>query len=250
MAPRIHIIRHAQGEHNATRDYAGKRDAVLTPKGKGQCSTLQSAFKYHKDVAIVFSSPLRRTIQTASLSLGPALARKEVAFVLLPALQEVSDVGCDVGLADTADDVMRILPTLFAEGELPFDYNKIDASHVTKGWNSKKGYWAYEKEAISKRAADLRSFLLQRSEKQIVLVTHGAFAHFLTEDFDVEDPMTGTAWLNCEHRMFDFTSDSTSGDAHLEETEESRSSRGAEEREHDPHVMEELIQVSSNESQG
>jgi len=32
---------------------------------------------------------------------------------------------------------------------------------------------------------------------QIALVTHGAFAHFLTEDWDVEDPMTGTAWLNC-----------------------------------------------------
>ena len=52
-------------------------------------------------------------------------------------LQEVGEIGCDVGLANTADDVKQILPTLFAEGELPFDYNKIDASHVTKGWNSK-----------------------------------------------------------------------------------------------------------------
>ncbi|KAF3044464.1 hypothetical protein E8E12_010926 [Didymella heteroderae] len=240
MPPRIHIIRHAQGEHNATRNYS-IRDAVLTPKGKGQCSTLQSAFKYHNDIDIVFSSPLRRTIQTASLSLGPTLARKEVPFVLLPPLQEVSNVGCDVGLADTADDVKRILPILFAEGELPFDYNKIDASH--------KDYWAYERDAISKRASDLRSFLLQRPEKQIVLVTHGAFAHFLTEDWDVEDPMIGTAWLNCEHRIFDFTPDSTATDAHLQETDESRSSRAAEEREHDPHVLEELIKVSSNESQ-
>lgn len=76
--------------------------------------------------------------------------------------------------------------------------------------------------------------------------------------------MIGTAWLNCrltcetsanrwltllgEHRIFDFTSDSTATDAHLQETDESRSSRGAEEREHDPHVLEELIKVSSNES--
>ena len=98
-----------------------------------------------------------------------------------------------------------------------------------------------------------------------MLVTHGAFAHFLSEDWDVEDPMTGTAWLNCrstysrpvgypltssgEHRVFDFTSDSTSEDAHLEETAESKSSRGFEEREMDPHVLEELRTVSSNESQ-
>ena len=57
--------------------------------------------------------------------------------MLLPTLQEVSNVGCDVGLANNADDLKRILPEVFAKGELPFDYNKIDASHVTEGWNSK-----------------------------------------------------------------------------------------------------------------
>ena len=53
-----------------------------------------------------------------------------------------------------------------------------------------------------------------------------------------------------EHRIFDFTPESTAKEAHLEETEDSMSSRGAERREHDPHVLEELIKVSSNESQG
>jgi hypothetical protein len=52
-------------------------------------------------------------------------------------LQEVSHIGCDVGLADNADDVKQMLPQLFAEGEIPFDYNKIDASYVVEGWNSK-----------------------------------------------------------------------------------------------------------------
>lgn len=40
----------------------------------------------------MLASPLRRTIQTASLSFGPVLARKEVPFMLLPLLQEVSDM--------------------------------------------------------------------------------------------------------------------------------------------------------------
>jgi hypothetical protein len=87
----------------------------------------------------VFASPLRRTIQTASLSFGPVLSRKEVPFVLLPALQEVSNIGCDVGIADTADDVRAFLPKLFTEGELDFDISKVDASAVTAGWNSKVG---------------------------------------------------------------------------------------------------------------
>jgi broad specificity phosphatase PhoE len=56
-------------------------------------------------VDIVFASPLRRTIQTASLSFGPTLARKDVPFVLLPALQEVGDMGSDTGIADTGEEL-------------------------------------------------------------------------------------------------------------------------------------------------
>ena len=35
--------------------------------------------------------------------------------------------------------------------------------------------------------------------EQVLVVTHGAFAHFLTEDWEVEDPMVGTAWKNCRY---------------------------------------------------
>jgi broad specificity phosphatase PhoE len=171
MPPKIHLVRHAQGEHNETRDYS-IRDAVLTAKGKEQCRTLSSNFKHHQDIDVVFASPLRRTIQTAALSFGPTLSRKEVPFVLLPALQEVSTLGCDVGIADTAEDIQRMLPELFNEGDLNFDINKIDASAVTAGWNSKQDYWAYEKRAISRRAADLRNWLFQRAEAQVFLVSN------------------------------------------------------------------------------
>ncbi|KAI8942925.1 hypothetical protein NX059_000963 [Plenodomus lindquistii] len=238
MPPKIHLIRHAQGEHNATRDYT-IRDAVLTPKGKEQCRALKSAFQYHDQVDIVFASPLRRTIQTAALSLGPALSRGEVSFVLSPVLQEVSNIGCDVGIADTAEDVKHFLPELFTDGEVKFDLAKIDAAA--------QGYWAYEKQAILQRAADFRNFLFQRPEKQIVLVTHGAFAHFLTEDWDVEDPMTGTAYKNCEHREFIFTDTSNAADAHVIETLESRTRRGVKEVEDDAHVLQELKTIVQND---
>lgn len=69
-------------------------------------------------------------------------------------------------------------------------------------------------------------------------MTHGAIAHFITEDWDVDDPMTGTAYNNCEVRDFTFTGASTAQDAHLEETAGSKATRlgGAE----DPHVVDEL----------
>ncbi|KAJ4371154.1 hypothetical protein N0V83_004370 [Neocucurbitaria cava] len=225
------------------------RDAVLTAKGKEQCRTLKSTFAHHDEVDIIFASPLRRTIQTAALSFGPALSRKDVPFELLPVLQEVSNIGCDVGIANSAEDVKGFLPELFAQGELEFDIaSKVDASAVTQGWNSKQGYWAYTKEAISTRAADFRNFLFQRPEAQIILVTHGAFAHFLTEDWDVDDPMTGTAYNNCEHREFLFSAKSTKEDAHVVETRESRTRRGAQEVESDPHVLEELKTVEGAKS--
>lgn len=78
-------------------------------------------------------------------------------------------------------------------------------------------------------------------------MTHGAFLHFLTEDWDVEDPMTTTAYHNCELRIFDFTSKSTETDAHVSETAHSRISRGKDEPEQDPHVLEELEKVSSKD---
>ncbi|EOA91620.1 hypothetical protein ACJQWK_03690 [Exserohilum turcicum] len=244
MPPKIHLVRHAQGEHNATRDYS-IRDAVLTAKGKEQCRALSSTFQHHQKIEAVFASPLRRTIQTAALSFGPVLSRKEVPFVLLPALQEVSDIGCDVGLADTAEDLQRLLPDVFAAGEIDFDLSKIEASAVTAGWNSKQGYWAYEKAAISLRAAELRKWLYQRPETEILVVTHGAFAHFLTEDWDVEDPMLGTAYKNCEHRVFVFTPESTAEKAHVEETWESRRSRAPQQVETDPHVVEEFLETAA-----
>jgi hypothetical protein len=53
--------------------------------------------------------------------------------------------------------------------------------------------------------------------------------------------LTGTAYLNCEVREFRFTNSSTLEDAHIEETEESRRTRGA--SEHDAHVLEEIKSV-------
>jgi hypothetical protein len=88
-------------------------------------------------VETVFASPLRRTIQTAALSFGPTLARKEVPFILLPGLQEVGNIESDTGIADTPEDLRQILPALFAEDKLTFELEKIDSSALTQGWNSK-----------------------------------------------------------------------------------------------------------------
>ncbi|KAF2025790.1 hypothetical protein EK21DRAFT_103708 [Setomelanomma holmii] len=197
------------------------RDA--TPKGKEQCRALSSVFQYHND---------------------------DVPFVLHPALQEVGDMGSDRGIVNSGEEVKGLLPELFAGDKLEFDLGKIDASGVMEGWISDQGYWGYEKKAISKRVSDFRNWLFQRPEAQVVVDTHGAVAHFLTEYWDVEDPMIGTAYKNCEHREFVFTPQSTAEDAHVVETAESRARRGLGEPESDPHVLEEMKKMQAEASGG
>lgn len=55
--------------------------------------------------------------------------------------------------------------------------------------------------------------------------------------------MTTTAYKNCEVRQFFFTPESTAEDAHVVETPESQKIRGVNQKEDDPHVLDELKTV-------
>jgi len=63
------------------------------------------------------------------------LEKKEVPFILLPLVQEVSDMGCDTG--SSLDELKQVIPKLFAEDHVKFDLTKIDFSEVKEGWNNK-----------------------------------------------------------------------------------------------------------------
>ncbi|KAF2466626.1 phosphoglycerate mutase-like protein [Lindgomyces ingoldianus] len=242
MAPLLYLVRHAEGQHNVNHAVHIK-DATLTEEGKRQCRELQDSFAYHDTINLVLSSPLRRAIQTTVLTFGPTLSRKEVPYLVIPKAQEVSGLTCDIG--HSKQELSENLSELFAGNSLQFDLSKINFDAVEEGWNVKSGYWAPCKSKITQRAADLRSWLFRRSEAHILLVTHGAFLHYLTEDWAGDDPVRGTAYLNCEVRVFEFTPMSTAQDAHIVETPRSRKSRGASLSEHDPHVLSELISLEA-----
>jgi hypothetical protein len=55
--------------------------------------------------------------------------------------------------------------------------------------------------------------------------------------------IAGTAYHNCEVRIFDFTPESTSSAAHVVETVDSKKTRGKDEPETDPVVLEELSHI-------
>jgi len=166
MAPKLHLVRHAQGLHNVHDDYTRFRDPLLTPLGKQQCVELQKNFPHHQGVELIVSSPIRRTLYTSLLSFKDDIKTKGLKIIALPELQETTELPCDTG----SDPI---------ELANEFASDPIDFTLVHPDWNDKKkGKWAFEKEAITKRAREAREWLYQRPEKEIVVVTHGSYRSF------------------------------------------------------------------------
>ncbi|MCJ1446563.1 MAG: hypothetical protein MMC23_007068 [Stictis urceolatum] len=141
----------------------------------------------------------------------PDELKRGLRIISLPEAQETADVPCDTGID---------LDALNKE----FDGVPVDLSLVHEGWNSKTGKWAPDSQAIVARAKEVRQWLKARPEKEVVLVTHGGFVHFLTEDWDDYNKLAGTGWLNTEFRSYEFVSEA--GDnASIVETKESRKAR-------------------------
>ncbi|RYP13931.1 hypothetical protein DL767_010523 [Monosporascus sp. MG133] len=208
MAPnsRIILVRHGQAEHNVSLDYYIP-DAPLTPLGRKQAATLARMIPdLQAEAELIASSPLRRTLQTALLGFGPALARlggggsgASRALVCLPQAQECNDLPCDTG-SDRA--------TLEADPE----FAGIDFAGLPDDWTSKRGFWAAEAGALAARAAWVRRWLRDRPEKTIVLVAHGDVLRQITADARRAGAPSDHPWRNAEVRVFEFVPDTVHTD--------------------------------------
>lgn len=186
MAPStITLVRHAQGYHNISVANHSIHDPMLTPTGEEQCRILAQNFpQAHMDqIELIIASPLKRTIYTALLSFAPVIKQKNLKVLLLPELQETSDLPCDTGSS-------------LEEIEKEFAGKPIDTSLMRHAenveWNNKKGRWAPNSSAIEARAKDAREFLYARNEKEVAVVTHGGFLHYFTQDWSDTNRLDGT----------------------------------------------------------
>ncbi|KAL2818471.1 histidine phosphatase superfamily [Aspergillus cavernicola] len=224
----IHCVRHAQGVHNLCTANHVILDPLLTDLGNEQCTKLRDAFPRHDKIDLIVASPLRRTIYTALQSFEPVFkANPNLKLILLPDIQETSDVPCDTG-SDT-----EALKKEIAEKGLP-----VDTSLVEEGWNVKTGRYAPTNAAVSQRARTARRWLKARPEKEIVMVSHGSLLHYFTDDWEDSSQFQGTGWVNAQYRTYTFSENidmedlaghKLDGDnATLIETIESRQGRGKE----------------------
>jgi len=198
----IYLTRHCQAEHNVAEDYS-ILDANLTKLGRQQAQQLNqdTVDTVQKDVELVVSSPLRRTMQTTLDGYPEAVKRLggKGKIVLLPQAQECNDFPCDTG--SPRSDL-----------EKNPEFEDLDFSPLTDDWTSKAGPYAANVEALQARAKSVRQFLLNRPEKKIVLVAHGDILRYI-----VFGKQNGTPWANAEVRKYRFKADAGDDNAWLEE---------------------------------
>lgn len=157
----------SQAKSNVDPAFRDTLDPGLTPAGVEQARELGRTFPYHGRVEAVFASPLQRALHTALLAFGGDVDIDQ-KIIAMPLAQETSHAPCDTGR------------DLGALQEL-FSASKIDYQGIMPDWNSKTAKWSQEDTAVERRATELRDFLASRPEREVVLVTHGFFMHFLTE---------------------------------------------------------------------
>jgi broad specificity phosphatase PhoE len=221
MPTYIHLVRHAQGYHNLSKANESLPDPDLTPLGKEQCAQLAQSFPFHAQVTHLVASPLRRTLYTCLLSFEPALGKRQTTnkVIALPEVQEISPLPCDTGSA------VEVLEKEFgADG-------RVDLGLLTPDWNDKSNgsVFAPVMNKLEARARKARVWLRELGRQftaengngedvHIVVVTHGGFLHFLTQDWDGMDPSRGTGWNNTEWRSYEFAGGEEDEDASLRET--------------------------------
>ena len=171
MVPTIHLVRHAEGFHNLGIANHLLPDPSLTPPGVNQCRRLGKDFPYMKQVGLVVASPLRRTIYTALYAFDDVLCEKELQIIALPEVQETTDLPCDTG--SSVDELKQ-----------EFRGKPVDLNHLSRTWNRKDGKWSPVPERVAERAKEARKWLRSRKEDHVVVVTHGGFLHYLTEDWN------------------------------------------------------------------
>ncbi|KAL3487395.1 histidine phosphatase superfamily [Aspergillus germanicus] len=229
----IHCVRHGQGFHNVDGGCYTIPDPRLTPTGQEQCESLRKDhFLDQSKIFLLISSPMCRTLETASLVFQPALTStlNPQKIIALPDAQELSNDPCDTG---SDPDILR---RIVEKEKWP-----VDLTLVKEGWNKKTkagSRYRHSNEAIRARARDTRLFVHAKlrelvseghGDAEIVLVTHGGFLHYLADDWEDADCHPGTGWYKCETRAHVFESDFKFDDAEeacLVETRESRTRRG------------------------
>lgn len=209
MPPTVILIRHAQALHNVNHKYHPTEkhktprttantpsqdysihDPELSALGRTQCAELSQNLKHAlpaaglDDVGLILTSAMRRTCETAILSLG-FLIEQGVPLQAHAGWQENSAKPCDTGS-----------PLAAVAQEFPLvDFSAVDPVYPDKTSRPAGDRYRYTKAALLARARDVLAELYHRPEKAVVVVSHSGF---------LRQCVTGDHYFNADYRVYDF----------------------------------------------
>ncbi|KAI1403831.1 phosphoglycerate mutase-like protein [Hypoxylon fuscum] len=197
--PTIDIIRHATAEHNVT-NLEIQDPRITKNEGLTECNQLKQSYPWAEKVFAVWSSPMRRAIDTARHSIMPLL-RPEQQIVLWPELQEVND------RLDGTGSPCPVLRSIYGDA--------IDLAQCEYNWFLKDSdsLYAPAPDKVDTRAQIMRRELRKvarqaveqgKPDAHIVVFTHGEFAHWLTDDFEGVTEHRNSGWYTTETRSYKF----------------------------------------------
>jgi len=153
-------------------------DPGLTPGGKLNATEFCRVYPFLRNPQVIVASHLRRSLQTACC-IAEALqssgkAAKGVCIIANPDFQEVSLELCNTGTP--LDVLCEEFPSIeFRPDLFPDDYPRLRHVRVEK-----KAEFSDEPHLLAERAERARKFLREDLvEKEIIVITHGSFAHYL-----------------------------------------------------------------------
>ncbi|KAI4869022.1 phosphoglycerate mutase-like protein [Hypoxylon rubiginosum] len=207
MAPTIDIIRHAEAYHNLFGPHV--RDPGITPIGGEQgCASLRKKYPHADDVIFIISSPMRRCIETALRGIAPLLDEGQGIVSLLPDLQEVN-----ASPSGTGSPLSKLVDT-YGEN---LEKETVPEDWYVKGPDTKN---APDPDKVEVRAWRARQSIRRATriaarhhpDAHVVVVTHGEFAHWLTQDFAGITNNRNSAWWPAEFRSYRFADLQYTGD--------------------------------------
>jgi broad specificity phosphatase PhoE len=192
MGSIIFVVRHAEAKHNVDNNF-DQLDPGLTALGVQQAEQLGRTFPHPASVGLILTSPLQRAIQTTLSAFSHILDKRYfdaqsgrgvdggVELLIDADAQERSDLPCDTG--SDRDTLEKKFPHL-------------DFSGLPENWPRKDGPYTPEDEALRARASKLRRRLRElvaslKDTAAIVVVTHGVFMKFFTQDETIDLPKAG-----------------------------------------------------------
>ncbi|KAI1780874.1 histidine phosphatase superfamily [Hypoxylon cercidicola] len=224
MAPRITVVRHAEGSHNvlASRGGFNISDPYLTSLGLMQCANLQNAnIPDMNPVNTIITSPSKRAIQTALLCTDPSYFRTNGGRLYLTSALREANPTHKCNQSSTVEQLEAEFGTLLSI---------IGQEEYEECWGSARDATEMRPEELTNRGLRVRVAIQntctdnpQHPNMHVVVVTHGEFIPYLTGDYSLP-----RFWLNADCRTYEFVDPTyTDANATWRETQESQLRRNA-----------------------